>query len=426
MRFMAAIGIAGALALGVVVPGCAAGTDDFDLEDIAESHDGWPRDVPADDASVDDPDGDGGGEGAEDVERGDEAASDDDGGERNVARLGPEVEVASGQRPIVASDSLGNPHVVFEDGGIWYTVGDGTTGRFAAPVRLSDAGNESQLVIDENDDAHAVWNIGVGGAGISGWYSNNIGGSWKPAVRVLSVGELGTARVMQGRVLKVPGRDEAVTAWSGGADIEVLARLGSINGTPSVLQSVAVRHWVPGLVLDPSGEGFRTVARTRQGSQVTSYDFALVAHGSFMVMNARTSGESGSGFLTADGEVHYTGAPGGTATEPGPAHVWYNNDTRVASGRAAIQGMMVGPESGGWSAICVDVLGQVYVTHTSWVDTNAWIAYLRGEELISVVLAADYGSAQRKSPSCSPAALGGAHVVYDVASRIIYRTVGLP
>ena len=43
-----------------------------------------------------------------------------------------------------------------------------------------------------------------------------------------------------------------------------------------------------------------------------------------------------------------------------------------------------------------------------------------------MVLAADYGAPMRGSPSCSPTAVGGVHVVYHVGRRVFYRTVGLP
>lgn len=430
MKSTAAIGIAGSLVLGVAILGCAANTNDFDAGDIVESLDVEPRDVLGDDGRGDDGDSDGGIDGGEDVEYGDETASDDGESEvRDVARLGPEVELATGQRPFVASDSRGNPHVIYEDRGIWYTVGEGATGRFAAPVRLANSGNESQIAIDENDDAHAVWNIGIGVAGTSGWYTNNIGGSWKPAVLALSVGDLGMERVMQGRVLKVPGREEVVTRWSGSGEMGLFVMFQNIDGTPSVLRSVAANHWVAGLVLDPSRDGFRVVARTRRGIRVTNYDFELVAHGSFMVTDCTTTGESAWGVLSADGEVHYTGSPGGTATAEGPAHIWYSNDARVAAGLPEIRGMMVAPDGGTartWTGICVDVGGQVYVTHSSMADTNAWIAYVRGEELISVVLAADYGAPMRASPFCAPTMVGGVHVVYHVGRQVFYRTVGLP
>ena len=350
-------------------------------------------------------------------------------GGRDVARLGPEIMLAAGEFPVAASDSHGNPHVIFEDHGIWYTVGEATTGRFAAPVRIAEAGNEPQLIIDENDDVHAVWNIGRGLAGTSGWYTNNIGGSWKPAVRALSLGEFGTERVMQGRVLKVPGRQEVVTAWSGGKDREVLVSFQNVDTGPSVLRRVAALHWVPGLVLDPSHDGFRVVARTLQGIKATDYDFALGAHGAVMVTDCKTKGESGWGVLTSDGEVHYTGSPGGTATDEGPAQVWYSSDARIAAGLPEIRGMVVSLDGGTartWTAICVDTRGQAYVTHSSLVDANAWIAYVQGEELISVALAADYGAPMRGSPSCSPTAVGGVHVVYHVGRQVFYRTVGLP
>ena len=428
MKSTAAIGIVVSLALGTAVLGCAADTDEFDSGDIGE-----PRDGLGDDGRGADADGDGDIEGGEDVEDGDDAATiDGEGGVRDVARLGLEVELADGQRPSVASDSTGNPHVVFEEHGIWYTVGDGTTGSFSTPVRLADSGNEALVLIDENDDAHVVWNIGIGTAGTSGWYTNNIGGSWKPAVRALSLDDPGMAgleRVMQGRVLKVPGRAEVITAWAGSGENAAFVEFQNIAGTPTVLRRVPVAHWVPGLMLDPSGAGFRVVARTRPGIKVTNYDFDLGAHESFMVTDCMTTGESGWGVVSADGEVHYTGSPGGTATAEGPAHVWYSNDTRVAAGLPEIRGMMVAPDGGTartWTGICADAGGQVYVTHSSMADTNAWIAYVQGDELISVILAADYEAPMRASPSCAPTAVGGVHVVYHVGRQVFYRTVGLP
>ncbi|MBN1774581.1 MAG: hypothetical protein JXB32_25195 [Deltaproteobacteria bacterium] len=434
MKTTTSIGLAAALAFAIGVFGCAPGNDDDGPEDIVEH-----QDAPADegvDGEIDARD-DGGGDGGEEIEDGgvedgdeDDAGLDDgEGGTSDPGRLGVEVEIGDGQRPSVASDSSGDPHVVFEDGGIWYTVGDGTTGSFGAPVRLSDSGNEALIAIDENDDAHVVWNIGIGTAGRSGWYTNNIGGSWKPAVRTLEVGDFGLERVMQGRVFKIPGRSEAVAVWAGSGETAVLVALQDLAGTPTVLRRVAVTHWVPGLVLDPGGEGFRVVARRRPGTRVTDYDFDMNAGDSFMVTDCVTTGESGWGVLTADGEVHYTGSPGGTATTEGPAQVWYSNDTRVAAGLPEIRGMVVATDGGTartWTGLCVDVHGQAYVTHSSLVDTNAWIAYVRGEELISVALAAGYDAPMRASPVCAPAATGGVHVVYHVGRQAYYRTVGLP
>ena len=45
--------------------------------------------------------------------------------------LGKEILIASGSKPDIASDAKGNPHIVYESGGILYVKGNGISGQFS-------------------------------------------------------------------------------------------------------------------------------------------------------------------------------------------------------------------------------------------------------------------------------------------------------
>ena len=101
----------------------------------------------------------------------------------------PAKEVASGIDPDITIDYQRNTtHLIYyRDNNIFYRKGD-LEGNFKKEqVAMPDVamGWDAQVEVDGDGNPHIVCgDIGTKGAGKI-WYSNNIGGSWKPKLLVL-------------------------------------------------------------------------------------------------------------------------------------------------------------------------------------------------------------------------------------------------
>jgi len=366
------------------------------------------------------------------------------GGDSPLGRLGPQILLYTGRNPDIAVDSLGDPHIVFDrrGEGVFYAKGSGTNGQFpASPITLGPArAIEPRIFIDENDALHVVWSLSSTGAnigGYEGWYTNNIGGSWRAPLLVASVGDGdngdgGLTRITCGRVVKVPGQDLVVTAWMG-KPTTILVSVEGLATAPVVKKKVRAYNFPVGLVA-LSSTRIRTVYRHLPGAMdATDYDLDLNQTGGFDVIKGPLKGECADAFLDrTTGMVHYTGTPQGAPLTP--SRLWYTNDERIAQNRP-ILGMVIA-EMGGtpyvWADVCVDVNGHAYVTH-SYIDTEprctnrceAYAAYVEDDQLVSVLIAPGY-EGMRLGPYCAPTAIGGIHVVYHLGNQVFYRTVGVP
>lgn len=346
--------------------------------------------------------------------------------EPDPAALGPEVVVAPGDKPDVFADSKGNPHVVYEQGGIWHARGEGVTGRFSQPVRIAEAGSEPRLFLDEEDAVHVVWTIGTGPGGKEGRYANNVGGTWKAPLTALTKAEGGGNRVMLGRVLRAPRQNAAVAVFAVG-DEAVLVKIRSIRDAPAVEARKKIGVWTPDIVPNPAKSGFLVASRVIGGALVHPYDFTLNPAGSpFGTMGPSSHGECASAFRAANGVCHYTGS----GSDMNNARLWYTSDRRLQAGGvpACLKGMVVGdPDTSSeyWADVCADKNGRGYVTHNTMSDDKAYVAAVKGESLVSVVMAERYKKSLRNGPMCAPTGVGGIHVVYPTEAGVVYRTAGV-
>jgi len=300
---------------------------------------------------------------------------------------------------------------------------------------VSTEGAEPKLFVDDDDDVHVVWTVGVGKGGTQGWYANKVGGAWQAPVQCMQAGDHGSNRVMVGSVVALPAKDAAIVSFSGGGTLSVLVKLEHLATAPTIVADRTLEAWPPGLVVNPSQDGFRAVARHFQGSQVSELDLAFQLTGEFFALSAETTGECGNGFRDADGLVHYTGSGAGRNE---PSRVWYNNDARIAAGEPAILGAVVshpdtseGTSLHYWARVCPDATGRGYVAHNSDLDDGVYVSYVDGESLLTLQLAEGYDAdatqaGHRVGPRCAPTDTTGVHVVYHVGTSVKHRTVGAP
>ncbi|MBN2496647.1 MAG: hypothetical protein JXR96_18805 [Deltaproteobacteria bacterium] len=343
--------------------------------------------------------------------------------------------IAQGTEPALGSDSQGNPHVVYQDRGIWYTFRNASGEWLASPVKLSGFGMDARLFLDEDDDVHVVWSAG-GGSGNEGWYTNNVGEGWKEPVMVCDVDQSGGDRVMLGRVVKIVDEDLVVAVWNVGGDEEVFVAIRNLSSTrPTVLRRANHSNiWPPGLILDENGSGFKTIARNFRGHNMVVSEFGsdLALQGSAMATSGgMIEGECASGFRTPDGIGHYTGSPlGEDLTKPAVDHLWYNNDERIGSGQPAIVGEAITDgDNSNWSEICVDATGRAYLVHNSGLEPGLFFTYREADQLLTFTLDVNYtvppGIGLRYGPMCSSTSSSGVHVVYQLGNDIYHRTIGV-
>ncbi len=364
-----------------------------------------------------------------------------------LGSLGPPIALYEGRNPDIAVDSRGDPHLVFDRRGVgvFYAKGSGTDGQFpVSPIQLGQQTKaiEPRIFIDSEDGVHVVWSLSTAGSnvgGFEGYYTNNLGGSWKAPLLVAvegdgDTGDGGLTRVSCGRVLKIPDQDLVVTAWMGGGGAILLVSVDGLATAPRVRKKARTANNFPLGLVALSSSRIRTTFRHLPGSiEAIDYDLDLDPLVRFDVIQGPFKGECADAFLDeATGMVHYTGTAKGNSLTP--SRVWYTNDERIAR-NAPILGMVVAEEGGTpyyWADVCVDVHGHAYVTH-SYIDTEpsctnrceAYAAYVDGDQLVSVRLAEGY-EGYRLGPYCAPTAVGGIHVVYHLDGQVIYQTVGLP
>jgi len=284
--------------------------------------------------------------------------------------LGTQQTIGAGITPGVATDAQGNIHVVYmNNGGIYYRKAN-SAGVFGAPESIpvpegSANYNSPHVVCDTNGDPHVVFERDWYPSTSKCWYSNRIGGSWKPPVLAFN-GLL----VMYSRLL-LYGSNAFVTA-STGTPAGMLARFSNLSGTPTLDIANGTYLFAPYPAIDSSGKLFVIGRNSAAGHYLQRYDLNLNAVGGGIKMSTGTpnkTGEPTAAVIDSADVIHAIGNCGATGIDPeSSSDIWYN---KSQDGSAPAQGSILGLTGPGWMGQVVyprsalDRNGRIYLAYRS-------------------------------------------------------------
>ncbi len=350
--------------------------------------------------------------------------------------LGTQQTLGNGITPGVATDSRGNIYVVYMNNGAIYYNKANAAAVFGAAEQIpvpEGAGNYNSphVVCDTNGDPHVVFEKDWYPSTSKCWYSNRIGGSWKPPILAFN-GLL----VMYSRL--VLSGSNAFVAASTGTPAGLLARFSNLSGTPHLDLTNSTYLFAPYPVSDSSGKLFVIGRNSGSGHYLQQYDRNLIAVGGGVKMSTGTpnkTGEPTAAVIDGANLIHAIGNCGATGIDPeSSSDLWYN---KSQDGVASAQGSILGLPGPGW-------MGQVVYPHST-LDKNGriYLAYRNeatGEGKISIVTngqfaepitftsaITDPNTTEQRRWNCqvASAAGGGVYVTWDYNGKCYIRAVGV-
>jgi len=379
--------------------------------------------------------------------------------------LGSITTISRGQMPAVATDSLGNIHVIYLSGGaVQYKKYDSTLTPIVTETITSPSGGAywPHIMCDSNAIPHMVFTESVNPKlpyVAYCYYTNRIGGSWKTPITAIIAG---TDNSIWCPRLALWG-SYAYIGCQYGYNPELIGRIDRItnlSGTPTVDASVntATRSCI---AVNGLGQIFAPGRHNGAGTYCQEYDSNLSPVGALQRLMTGYPGSPQTAWADTNNVVHFV-AWGVQASGEFPCNdrcgMNYNNTARRnpdSSFQNCIQGLLAGPAgsgpdgdepSGFWNddvapVITVDASNTVYVAWRGWTAT--------GEGRITKVDNSEFTQICTPEPNCgddictgtqfcptitrrrwrnceiAPTLNGGVYVVWEDAGTVYIRPVGV-
>ena len=350
--------------------------------------------------------------------------------------LGTQQTIGDGITPGLATDSLGNIHVVYMNGGAIYYRRANSSGVFGAveqiPVPEGAANyNSPHVVCDTNGDPHVVFERDWYPSTSKCWYSNRKSGSWKTPVLAFN-GLL----VMYSRLV-LYGSNAFVTA-STGDPAGMLARFSNLSGIPHLDTTNGTYLFAPYPVIDSTGKLFVIGRNSAAGHYLQRYDLNLNVVGAGVKMSTGTpnkTGEPTAAMIDGANLIHAIGNCGATGIDPeSSSDLWYN---KSQDGSAPAQGSILGLAGPGWMGQVVyphsalDANGRIYLAYRNEATGEGKISIVNNDQFAepvtftSAITDPNTGEQRRWNCQVAPARAGGVYVAWDYAGRCYIRPVGV-
>lgn len=379
--------------------------------------------------------------------------------------LGTQQTIGSGQMPAVATDALGNIHVIYLTGSsVQYKKYDSAMNLLATETIASAAAYWPHIMCDSNNIPHMVYTEYVDPNMPYArycYYTNRIGGSWKTPVTAISLPS--SENIWYPRLALWGSYAYIGCQYGNGADsIGKIVRLTNLSGTPSVDRSTdtATRSCI---AMNSAGQLFAPGRNGGAGTYCQQYDSSLNAVGSLQNVSSGAGKPGGSTTAWADNSnaVHMVAwaiEAGGSFPCNDRCGMTYNNTGRRnpdGSYPICIQGLLegaagTGPDgnepSGFWNddvapVIAVDATGTVYIAWRGWTSI--------GEGMVTKVDNSGFTQACFTDPNCggntctgtqfctriarrrwwncemAPAVTGGVYIVWEDNGTVFLRPVGV-
>jgi hypothetical protein len=350
--------------------------------------------------------------------------------------LGTQQTLGDGITPGVATDALGNIHVVYMNSGAIYYRKANAEGVFGAaesiPVPEGAANyNSPHMVCDTNGDPHMVFERDWYPSTSKCWYTNRKGGSWKPPVLAFN-GLL----VMYAR-LALYGSNAFVTA-STGTPAGLLARLSNLGATPILDVTNGTYLFAPYPVIDSSGRLFVIGRNSGSGHYLQQYDRNLNAVGGGVKISTGTpnkTGEPTAAVIDGANLIQVIGNCGATGIDPeASSDLWCNSSQ---DGSAPAQGSILGLAGSGWMGQVVyphgtlDASGRLYLAYRNEATGEGKISLVTNNQFAEPITftpaITDPNTTEQRRWNCqvAPAAGGGVYVTWDYNGKCYLRPVGV-
>jgi hypothetical protein len=289
----------------------------------------------------------------------------------------PGVALGEGAMPCVAIDAANNVHLAYaRDGALRYRIGT-LGGKFGPEEQIlgGKSLHDPRIAIDGANRPHVVVSDGHTKNRFT-FYTNRIGGAWKPPLAVFDRDRENLNRATMPTVLLDADNTAIVGVFtvgdSAGIDPQwgALARLRNLDSEPTVAVRRKIDVWNPQVLLR-AGEiwvGGRNKVRGGRRFTFQRHDAeTLQEMGSPIKISSRVQGEAGRASTGPSGDLHAAGSVG--AVSP-PERGWYNTLSRVEKGLGAIpyKTSLENPCGMGMPVEDRDFPGRVYVFY--WSDVS--------------------------------------------------------
>lgn len=356
--------------------------------------------------------------------------------------LGPQQDLGDGITPGIAVDRRGDVHIVYMGGKrISYRKGDSQL-RFgpaeAIPVPAGPGNYNSPCVVaDANGIPHVAFVKDAAGTSKRGWYTNRIGGSWKPPVEVFGIDLTNNPKDLRVNYPRMALAEPyafvgAITGNPGGR----LCRVTDLDTTPRADKFVDNTLMTSRPVVDMTGRLFAVGRNGPAGQFLQEYDLDLKPVGRPRKLNQGQpkTGEPVGACVDSKNVVHAAGWIGGIG-EKDPARLYYMNSRRLDAGAPCIVAppFPINPHTEGqnfpdpvYPDMAVDAFDRVYITYRDFVTGEVDVTLIDGDKFSPLV---SFGPVEaehsRFNHSIAPAAGGGVYIAWDDGKTVYIRAVGV-
>ena len=380
-------------------------------------------------------------------------------------RQTPAQLIGPGLSPDLAIDPVGRKiHLVYRlDNRLLYRIGD-LAGRFAEPEVIFESPSDApslwdpRIALDRDQALHVVVADGHYHNRFT-WYTNRIGGRWKPPLAIFDkeTDQLNRA-TMPHLAIEPDGSAAFVGAFTvGGADKSeeekdkwgILARVENLATTPAVVRKNRILPWNPQFALI-DGElwvGGRNIRVPNRLFALQRFDKrTLEPIGEPLPLSGGRHGEIGRMSIDANGDIHAAG----TLNNPSGAETagWYNTLARARAGLPALNYLTSNRNACGAGRPVCDARtpGRVYVVHWHGAEVKDFqprddspgnhLHYVRFEDGVKHAEGRKisdhtqpHGNAYRHTPAAVAHPDGGMVVIVQESgepNRLHLVTVGVP
>lgn len=356
--------------------------------------------------------------------------------------LGPVQTLDGGSTPGIAVDRQGALHVVTMGGRkILYRKGDAQL-RFGPAEEIPPPEgpgnyNSPHVVADADGNPHVVFEKDWAGASKKGWYTNRIGGSWKPPVEVFGIDPANNSKDLRVNYprMALSGSYAFVGALAGNPGGR-LCRVTDLDTTPRADQFVDNTLMTSRPVVDGTGRLFAMGRNGAAGQFIQEYSLDLAPIGKPRKLNQGQpkTGEPISGVVDGKNVVHAVGWIGG-ADPQASAKLYYMNTQRLDVKAACIVAppFPVNPNTTEQSfpdqvypEMTVDAFDKVYITYRDFVTGEVDVTRIDGDTFSPII---SFGPVEpnrlRFNHSVAPAAGGGVYIAWDDGKTVYVRAVGV-
>lgn len=296
---------------------------------------------------------------------------------QNPDAFGDSIPIGQGEMPGLTIDANETLHLVYaRSGALYYRTGS-TDGDFGEEELIFESHklHDPRIVVDAQNNPHVVVADGHYKNRFT-YYTNRIGGHWKPILDVFDKERDNLNRATMPSILLEDDNSALVGIFTVGDASETtqqwgaIARIKDLSAEPKVAIRRKIDVWNPQLLLR-NGEiwvgGRNKINGKRRFTFQQHNNRTLDEIGDPIAISEKVHGEAGRAVLGQTGELHAAGSVGGV---PAEVRGWYNTLSRAEKGLSPIRykTSLENPCGMGMPVEDLKAPGRVYVFY--WSDVS--------------------------------------------------------